>query len=176
MDYGSGPALDERTVAAGGGKLDPGNGARVPYRRERPGTSRCLGGQRLRLSAKIPRGTALGPADNRPAPCHRVPGLGVPCLFVSGTTPRSARAIQNIRALCEERLHGRYELEVIDIYQHPEQVKPEQIVVTPTLVKKLPLPFRKIIGDLSDKERVLIGLDMVARDVPEQPPEDDHGA
>ncbi len=84
-------------------------------------------------------------------------------LFVTGSTPRSARAIQNIRALCEEKLHGRYDLEVIDIYQHPEQVKPEQIVVTPTLVKKLPLPFRKIIGDLSDKERVLVGLDIVPR-------------
>ena len=89
-------------------------------------------------------------------------------LFVSGTTPRSARAIQNIRALCEERLHGRYDLEVIDIYQHPEQIKPEQIVVTPTLVKKLPLPFRKIIGDLSDKQRVLVGLDVI--------PHKDYGA
>jgi circadian clock protein KaiB len=84
-------------------------------------------------------------------------------LFVSGTTPKSARAIQNIRALCEEKLQGRYELEVIDIYQHPEMVKPEQVVVTPTLVKKLPLPFRRIIGDLSDTERVLVGLDLVAR-------------
>jgi circadian clock protein KaiB len=82
-------------------------------------------------------------------------------LFVSGSTPKSVRAIQNIRALCEERLAGRYELEVVDIYQHPEFVKPEQIVVTPTLVKKLPLPFRKIIGDLSDKERVLVGLHIV---------------
>ena len=97
-------------------------------------------------------------------------------LFVSGSTPRSARAIQNIRALCEERLHGRYDLEVIDIYQHPEQVKPEQIVVTPTLVKKLPLPFRKIIGDLSDKERVLVGLDIVSRELPDGPAENDDGA
>ena len=95
-------------------------------------------------------------------------------LFVSGSTPRSARAIQNVRAICEERLQGRYELEVIDIYQHPEQVKPEQIIVTPTLVKKLPLPFRKIIGDLSDKERVLVGLDILLRDAL-QPPKDDHG-
>ena len=84
-------------------------------------------------------------------------------LFVTGTTPRSARAILNIRAICEDKLHGRYDLEVIDIYQHPEYVKPEQIIVTPTLVKKLPLPFRKIIGDLSDKERVLVGLDIVRR-------------
>lgn len=96
-------------------------------------------------------------------------------LFVSGGTPRSARAIQNIRALCEERLQGRYELEVIDIHQHPEQVKPEHIVVTPTLVKRLPLPFRKIIGDLSDKERVLVGLDIVPRNASPQPPDDDHG-
>jgi len=88
-------------------------------------------------------------------------------LFVTGSTPRSCRAIQNIRAICEEKLQGRYDLEVIDIYQHPEQAKPEQIVVTPTLVKKLPLPFRKIIGDLSDGERVLVGLDIIARKLSE---------
>lgn len=91
-------------------------------------------------------------------------------LFVSGTTPRSARAIQNIRALCEERLHGRYDLEVIDIYQHPELAGQEQIVVAPTLVKQLPLPIRKIIGDLSQTEKVLVGLDLVQSDVPEKPP------
>ena len=92
-------------------------------------------------------------------------------LFVTGTTPRSIRAIQNIRALCEEKLQGRYELEVIDVYQHPEQLKPDQIIVTPTLVKKLPLPFRKIIGDLSDKERILVGLDIVPRDSSHEPTE-----
>lgn len=96
-------------------------------------------------------------------------------LFVSGSTPKSAPAIQNVRALCEERLHGRYDLEVIDIYQHPEHAKPDQIVVTPTLVKELPLPFRKIVGDLSDKQRVLAGLDIIPRDAPVQPPENDHG-
>jgi circadian clock protein KaiB len=84
-------------------------------------------------------------------------------LFVTGTTPRSARAIQNISAICEEKLQGRYDLEVIDIYQHPEQAKPEQIVVAPTLVKKLPLPVRRLMGDLSDQERVLAGLDIVPR-------------
>ena len=84
-------------------------------------------------------------------------------LFVSGSTPRSIRAIQNIKTLCEQQLFGRYDLEVIDLYQHPELAKPEQIVVTPTLVKRLPLPLRKIIGDLSDHERVLVGLDIVAR-------------
>jgi circadian clock protein KaiB len=83
-------------------------------------------------------------------------------LFVTGSTPKSLRAIRNIRALCEEMLHGCYELRVIDIYQHPEQVKPEQIVVTPTLIKKQPLPLRKLIGDLSDKSRLLLGLDIVS--------------
>jgi circadian clock protein KaiB len=91
-------------------------------------------------------------------------------LFVSGSTPRSIRAIQNIRALCEEKLSGRYDLEVIDIYQHPEQAKPEQIVVTPTLVKKLPLPLRRVIGDLSNQDRVLVGLDIVARVASATPP------
>jgi circadian clock protein KaiB len=84
-------------------------------------------------------------------------------LYVTGTTPRSARAIQNIRAICEKKLHGRYDLEVVDIYQHPELAKPEAVVVTPTLVKTLPLPVRKLIGDLSDEQRVLIGLDILPR-------------
>ena len=84
-------------------------------------------------------------------------------LYITGATPRSSPAIQNIRSICEEKLRGRYELEVIDIYQHPEQTKPDQVVVTPTLVKKLPLPVRKLIGDLSDTERVLVGLDIVPR-------------
>jgi circadian clock protein KaiB len=87
-------------------------------------------------------------------------------LFVTGTTPRSARAIQNIRTICEDHLQGRYDLQVIDIYQHPDHVKAEQIVVTPTLVKQCPLPLRKLIGDLSDTERVLAALDLVPRQLP----------
>ena len=87
-------------------------------------------------------------------------------LYVTGSTPHSARAIQNIRAICEERLHGRYDLEVIDIYQHPELASPAQVVVTPTLVKKLPLPVRRLIGDLSNTERVLVGLDILPREKP----------
>lgn len=97
-------------------------------------------------------------------------------LFVTGSTPRSARAIQNIRAICEEKLPGRYELVVIDIYQHPEQARPEQIVVAPTLVKTLPLPIRRIIGDLSNKERVLVGLDLVPQPAPERSEDGGHGA
>jgi circadian clock protein KaiB len=84
-------------------------------------------------------------------------------LFVTGTNPRSTRAIQNIRAICDEQLEGRYELEVIDLYQHPEQAKPEQIVVAPTLLKTLPLPVRRLVGDLSNSQRVLVGLDLVPR-------------
>lgn len=82
-------------------------------------------------------------------------------LFITGSTPRSARAIENMRRICEENLQGRYDLEVIDVYQDPEATKELQIVATPTLVKILPEPLRRIIGDLSDTERVFAGLDLV---------------
>ena len=84
-------------------------------------------------------------------------------LYVTGMTPRSERAIQNVRAICDEHLQGRYELEVIDVYQQPVLAKGEQIIAAPTLIKKLPLPLRRIIGDMSDTERVLIGLDLRRR-------------
>ena len=79
-------------------------------------------------------------------------------LFVTGSTPRSIRAIANMRKICEENLHSRYDLEVIDVYENPDATRELQIVATPTLVKILPEPLRRIIGDLSDKERVLAGL------------------
>ena len=81
-------------------------------------------------------------------------------LFVSGMTPRSTRAVQNVRAICETHLQGRYDLEVIDIYQQPTLARGEQIIAAPTLVKKSPAPLRYIIGDLSSTERVLRGLDL----------------
>ena len=81
-------------------------------------------------------------------------------LYVTGATPKSQRAIENIRMICEEHLKGRYELEVIDIYQQPSLVKGDQIIATPTLIKRLPAPLRKLVGDLSNKERVLLGLDL----------------
>jgi circadian clock protein KaiB len=84
-------------------------------------------------------------------------------LFITGTTPRSARAIANLRRVCEERLKGEYDLEVVDIYQHPESAKEHQIIAAPTLVRMLPLPLRKIIGDLADEERVLAGLDLTTK-------------
>ena len=81
-------------------------------------------------------------------------------LYITGITPKSTRAIQNIRKICEENLKGRYELEVIDIYQQPVLARDEQIIAAPTLIKKLPLPLRRLIGDMSDKERILVGLDL----------------
>lgn len=81
-------------------------------------------------------------------------------LFVTGSTARSTRAIENMRRICEENLKGRYELEVIDVYQNPEATKELQIIATPTLVKVLPEPLRRIIGDLSDLDRVLAGLNL----------------
>ncbi len=81
-------------------------------------------------------------------------------LYVAGLTPRSQEAIRNVTAICEEHLAGRCDLEVIDIYQHPVLAKGEQILAAPTLIKQLPLPLRKIIGNLADKEKVLLGLDL----------------
>jgi len=84
-------------------------------------------------------------------------------LYVSGMTPRSTEAINNLTTICEEHLKDRYELEVIDIYKQPELTTADQIIATPTLVKKLPLPLRKLVGTLSDEERVLVGLNLVRK-------------
>ncbi len=81
-------------------------------------------------------------------------------LYIAGSTIRSALALTNLKMICKEYLEGRYELEVIDLYQNPGLAKGEQIIAAPTLIKKLPLPFRRIIGDMSDKEKVLLGLDL----------------
>ena len=84
-------------------------------------------------------------------------------LYVTGQTPRSTRAVENLKRICEEYLEGRYDLEIIDLYQQPELARTQQLVVAPTLIKTLPEPVRKILGDLSDKERVLAGLDLQKR-------------
>lgn len=81
-------------------------------------------------------------------------------LYVTGATPCSTRAIANITQLCEDHLAGRYVLEVIDLYQHPQLAQSERIIAAPTLIKALPLPLRRIIGDLSSTEDVLAGLDL----------------
>ena len=84
-------------------------------------------------------------------------------LYVTGTTARSTRAVANLRQLCEEHLPHRYDLEVIDVYQQPELAAREQLVAVPTLIKRLPLPLRRLVGDLSNRTRVLTGLDLVLR-------------
>ena len=81
-------------------------------------------------------------------------------LYITGMTPRSIQAIESIETVCEAHLAGQYDLQVIDIYQQPALAKGEQIVATPTLIKSLPTPLRRLVGDLSNKERVLLGLDV----------------
>lgn len=83
-------------------------------------------------------------------------------LYVAGSTPASARAIVNVRRLCEEHLAGRYALEVVDISMHPQRVRDDQIIAAPTLVKQSPLPLRRFIGDMSASERILHGLGLSA--------------
>jgi circadian clock protein KaiB len=81
-------------------------------------------------------------------------------LYVTGQTPRSAASIRNLRDVCDEYLEGRFELQVIDLYQRPELAKEAQVVAAPTLIKRLPLPLRRLVGDLSDRREVLLGLDL----------------
>lgn len=86
-------------------------------------------------------------------------------LYISGTTIQSVKALQNIKKICDQHLQGSYELEVIDIYQQTEAVISENIVAVPTLVKELPLPLQKIIGNLSNTEKVLVGLNLVPKNM-----------
>jgi circadian clock protein KaiB len=81
-------------------------------------------------------------------------------LFVTSASSRTATAIANLRAICEQELEGRYELEIIDVLEHPEVAEHEKILATPTLIKSLPLPLRRVIGDLSNTEKVLLGLEV----------------
>jgi circadian clock protein KaiB len=99
-------------------------------------------------------------AEFEKAVATRKPEKYVLRLYVTGMTPKSTRAVTNVRTLCEQYLRGAYELEVIDIYQQPKLAAGEQIIATPTLIKQLPLPLRKLIGDISDTERFLVGIDL----------------
>lgn len=109
----------------------------------RRGTPRVRGGARTRTGAR--------------------PETYLLRLYVAGTTPRSTRAILDARRICEEHLDGAFRLEVIDICQRPTLARDEQIVAVPTLVKHLPPPLKKLVGDLSDLKRVLVGLDLRSR-------------
>jgi circadian clock protein KaiB len=85
-------------------------------------------------------------------------------LYVAGQTPKSIAAFTNLKKICEEHLAGRYQIEVIDLLENPKLARGDQILAIPTLVRELPVPVRKIIGDLSNTERVLIGLDLLPRE------------
>jgi circadian clock protein KaiB len=84
-------------------------------------------------------------------------------LYVAGMTPRSSQAIKNIMQICKDNLQGRYDLRIIDIYQQPTLAGGEQIIATPTLVKKLPLPLRKFIGSMGDNKKILLGMDLLSK-------------
>jgi circadian clock protein KaiB len=81
-------------------------------------------------------------------------------LYIAGYTPKSVMALENLKKYCEENLKGQYSIEIIDLVENPQLAEGDQILAIPTLVRKIPLPIRKIIGDLSDKEKVLVGLDI----------------
>ncbi len=87
-------------------------------------------------------------------------------LYIAGQTPRSVGALTNLKRVCAEHLEGRYELEIIDLLQNPALARGDQILAIPTLVRRLPRPIKKIVGDLSSRERVLVGLDLRARTCP----------
>jgi circadian clock protein KaiB len=84
-------------------------------------------------------------------------------LYIAGNAPRSQLAIENVRAICDEYLHDRCELEVIDIYQDPTAVPEDLVLAAPTLIRRLPLPLRRVIGDMSVKEKVLVGLELAPK-------------
>jgi circadian clock protein KaiB len=86
-------------------------------------------------------------------------------LYVAGQTPKSLTAFANLKRICEEHLHGQYRIEVIDLSENPQRARTDQIVALPTLVRRLPEPVRKIIGDLSNTERVLVGLEIQPCDI-----------
>ena len=99
------------------------------------------------------------------APLHSQQAEYILRLYVNDSSLKSALAIKNIQVVCAQHLHGRYNLEVIDIYQHAQLARDEQIVAVPTLIKQLPPPLRKLVGDMSDLNKVLFGLDLKIREL-----------
>jgi circadian clock protein KaiB len=90
-------------------------------------------------------------------------------LFVTGTSPRAAVAVENLRRICAEQLDGRFRIQVIDVLEEPHLAEEERVLATPTLIKRLPPPLRRIIGDLSDQEKVLLGLELRRETLPPRP-------
>ncbi len=97
----------------------------------------------------------VAPKRKRPAPLRYILRL-----YITGQTPRSLQSIENLRVLCEKYLKGQFDLEVIDIYQQPALAAEGQIIAAPTLIKTMPLPLRRLVGDFSDQKRVVLGLDL----------------
>ena len=115
--------------------------------------------------AKNARNKAAAPAG---AAKKAAASLYVLKLYVAGITPRSKAAINSVTRICEQYLAGRYELEIIDLYQQPTLAAGEQIIAAPTLIRKLPLPLRRLIGDMASEEKVLVGLDLRPRNEPKK--------
>jgi circadian clock protein KaiB len=114
--------------------------------------------------AKAPKTNATqNHAKKSPGPAPQAVQTWDLRLYVAGLTPRAVTALENLKKLCEEHLAGCYSIEVIDLLKNPQLARGDQIIAVPTLVRKLPEPIKKIIGDLSDKERVLVGLDLRPR-------------
>jgi circadian clock protein KaiB len=96
----------------------------------------------------------------KPDATHSINAVYKLRLYVAGQTPKSVMALKNLKQICEEHLKGQYSIEIVDLRQHPQLAKGDQILAVPTLVRRLPEPMKKIIGDLSNTERVLVGLDL----------------
>ena len=111
----------------------------------------------------MPTAKTKTPAERR-QPNRRKPLVYKLRLYVAGQTPKSLRAFARLQALCEEHLKGSYQIDVVDLLEHPQLARGDQIVAIPTLVKRLPPPVRKIIGDLADTVRALVGLDVQKAD------------
>jgi circadian clock protein KaiB len=117
--------------------------------------------------------TTAGPAakrksglagDTKPTGTHARQATYLLRLYISQSTVRSQRAVENIQRVCKDHLDGRYDLEVIDIHEHPNLARDEQIVAVPTLIKQLPAPLQRLVGDMSDLHKVLVGLDLKTRE------------
>jgi circadian clock protein KaiB len=108
----------------------------------------------------IGAGEKAAKPKNQSAPAASTEGIWAMRLYVAGQSPRSSAAIANLRRICDEYVPGKYEVEIVDLLRNPELAKSDQIVAIPTLVKKLPMPVRHIIGDLSATERVLVSLEL----------------
>ena len=105
--------------------------------------------------------TKATPAPRKAVPAKAKADTYILRLYVAGHTPKSVTAVANLNKICEEHLAGRYKIQVVDLLEHPQLAKGDQILAIPTLVRELPSPMRKVIGDLSSVERVLVGLDLV---------------